>query len=240
VLSVHKSKKGCIYGQPRAVFEMMGGGYREVVYDNMRNVVTKFIGKNEKELNGELIKMSLYYGYKINVTNCFKANEKGSVEKSVDVLRNEIFAADWKFNSLDDAREFMRSRLLKLNEKGQMEEEKRELTPYRPPLELASKRTKVLSENKVNTSSMITVDTAFYSVPEDLVGKKVLVKKYHDEIRVFYGNAEVCRHRRIFGNGNMKVDIYHYSELKLKSFTNIEKYVKMKIWHIVLILEKEQ
>jgi len=31
-------------------FEMMGGVYREVVYDNMRNVVKKFIGKNEKEL----------------------------------------------------------------------------------------------------------------------------------------------------------------------------------------------
>jgi hypothetical protein len=86
-----------------------------------------------------------------------------------------------------------------------MEEEKAELTPYRPLLELAT-----ISENKVNTSSMISVDTAFYSVPEDLVDKKVLVKKYHDEIRVFHANTEVCRHRRIFGNGNMQVDIYHY------------------------------
>lgn len=29
-------------------FEMIGGVWREVVYDNMRNVVLKFIGKNEK------------------------------------------------------------------------------------------------------------------------------------------------------------------------------------------------
>ena len=69
-------------------FEMMGGSYREVVYDNMRNVVNKFIGKSEKELNDDLLKMSVYYGFCINVTNCFKANEKGHVEKSVDVLRN--------------------------------------------------------------------------------------------------------------------------------------------------------
>ena len=41
-------------------FEMMGGCYREIVYDNMRNVVSKFIGKNEKELNEDLVKMSLY------------------------------------------------------------------------------------------------------------------------------------------------------------------------------------
>ena len=31
-------------------FEMIGGVWKEVVYDNMRNVVSKFIGRNEKEL----------------------------------------------------------------------------------------------------------------------------------------------------------------------------------------------
>jgi transposase len=37
-------------------FEMVGGCYREIVYDNMRNVVSKFIGKGEKELNEDLLK----------------------------------------------------------------------------------------------------------------------------------------------------------------------------------------
>lgn len=39
-------------------FEMIGGVWKEVVYDNMRNIVSKFIGKNEKELNEDLVKMS--------------------------------------------------------------------------------------------------------------------------------------------------------------------------------------
>ncbi len=30
---------------------MVGGVYKEVVYDNMRNVVSRFIGRNERELN---------------------------------------------------------------------------------------------------------------------------------------------------------------------------------------------
>jgi DNA-binding CsgD family transcriptional regulator len=97
-------------------FEMMGGSYKEVVYDNMRNVVTKFIGKNEKELNGELIKMSMYYGFEINVTNCFKGNEKGHVESSVKILRNRLFADKWTFASLEAAQEYAESRLLKMNE----------------------------------------------------------------------------------------------------------------------------
>jgi transposase len=186
-------------------FEMMGGSYLEVVYDNMRNVVSKFIGKNEKELNEDLVKMSVYYGFRINVTNCFKGNEKGHVESSVKILRNQIFADKWTFNSLEDAQEYAYSRLLKMNENSQMEEEKKRLRPYRPPLELA-----VISEAKVNPSSLISVDTVFYSVPEHLVGKRVVVKKYHNEIRVYANNELVAKHKRLFGNGKMQIDIYHY------------------------------
>jgi len=186
-------------------FEMMGGCYREIVYDNMRNVVSKFIGKSEKELNDDLVKMSVYYGFRINVTNCFKANEKGHVEKSVDVLRNQIFADTWSFNSLEDAQEYACSQLSKINENSQMKEEEKHLLPYRPPLELA-----VVTEAKVNSSSLISVDTVFYSVPEYLVGKHVIVKKYHNEIRVYAGNQMIAKHKRLFGNGNMQIDIYHY------------------------------
>ena len=186
-------------------FEMMGGCWQEIVYDNMRNVVSKFIGKNEKELNEDLIKMSVYYGFRINVTNCFKGNEKGYVESSVKVLRNLIFADRWAFNSLEDAQEYAYSKLLKLNENSQMEEEKKHLLPYRPPLELA-----LISEAKVNPSSLISVDTVFYSVPEYLVGKRLIVKKYHNEIRVYAGNDMVAKHKRIFGNGKMQINIYHY------------------------------
>ena len=186
-------------------FEMMGGCYREIVYDNMRNVVSKFIGKNEKELNEDLVKMSMYYGFHINVTNCFKGNEKGHVEGSVKVLRNQLFADRWTFLSLEDAQEYAHSRLLKMNESSRMDEEKNSLLPYRPPLELA-----VVTEAKVNPSSLISVDTVFYSVPEYLVGKRVTVKKYHNEIRIYAQRELVCSHRCLFGNGKMQVDIYHY------------------------------
>lgn len=198
-------KKGVFMDSHVRFFEMAGGAWRETVYDNMKNVVSKFIGRNEKELNGDLLKMAAYYGYQINVTNCFKGNEKGHVENSVKTLRNKIFSGHYKFSSLDEAREYLHSQLLKLNESSRIEEEKACLLDYKPPLELAS-----ISENTVDKSSLIHVDTCLYSVPEYLVGQKVTVKKYHDEIRAYAGNELVCIHRRIFGNGNMRVDIYHY------------------------------
>ena len=158
-------------------FEMMGGSFREIVYDNMRNVVTKFIGKGEKELNPELIKMAAYYGFRINVTNCFSGNEKGYVEstsallqpppcgchskpkssprvRSVKILRNKFFSGHYIFASLDEAREYLHSQLLKHNEGSLMEEEKKYLLPYKPPLELAE-----ISEHTVNSGCMICVRT---------------------------------------------------------------------------------
>jgi hypothetical protein len=204
-------------------FEMAGGVWKEVVYDNMKNVVHKFIGRNEKELNKELLQMALYYGYTPNVTNCFKANEKGHVESSVQVLRNQIFASRYKFTSLDEACVYMANRLEEINEECRITEEKECLGVYRPPLELAK-----ISENTVDSYSMIVVDTCKYSVPEYFVGKKVIVKKYHDEIRVYAAGDMICSHKRIFGNGNMSVDIYHYLGTLLKKPGAVRNSVALK------------
>jgi hypothetical protein len=165
----------------------------------------------------------MYYGFKINVTNCFKGNEKGHVENSVKVLRNQIFADIWTFNSLEHAQEYSYSQLLKLNENSQMVQEKECLLPYRPPLELA-----IISQAKVNTSSLISVDTVLYSVPEYLVSKQVIVKKYHNEIRVYAGNDMVAQHKRLFGNGRMQIDIYHYLNTLRKKPGAIRNSVALK------------
>jgi hypothetical protein len=116
-----------------------------------------------------------------------------------------LFAEQWTFPSLEDAQEYANSQLLKMSEGSHMEAEKKYLKPYRPPLELA-----VICSAKANPSSLISVDTAFYSVPEHLVGKEVIVKKYHNEIRVYANNELAARHKRVFGNGKMQIDIYHY------------------------------
>jgi hypothetical protein len=84
-------------------------------------------------------------------------------------------------------------------------EEKKYLLPYKPKLELAT-----ISENDVNSYSFVHVDNNFYSVPEYLVGKQVIVKRYYDEIRVYSSNVKVCEHKRLEGFREMSVDIYHY------------------------------
>lgn len=186
-------------------FKMIGGVYKEIVYDNMRNVVTKFIGKNEKELNEDLVKMSLYYGFDINVTNAFSGNEKGYVEGSVKYLRNQIFATNYKFNTEEAAIEYMESQLLKLNENSKIEEEKKFLKNTKPPLELANITTSV-----VNKYSFIQIENNFYSVPEYLVGMTVTSKIYYNKILIFSNYEFVCEHKKIDGEKKISADIRHY------------------------------
>ena len=186
-------------------FKMLGGIYKEVVYDNMRNVVTKFIGKNEKELNEDLIKMSIYYGFEINVTNAFSGNEKGYVEGSVKYLRNKIFAENYKFISEEAAIEYMESQLIKLNENSQIEEEKKHLKKAKPPLELAN-----ITSSVVNKYGFIQTENNFYSVPEYLVGRKVTSKIYYNKILVYSDYELICEHKKIDGTKKISADIRHY------------------------------
>lgn len=186
-------------------FKMIGGVWKEVVYDNMRNVVSKFIGKNEKELNEDLVKMSLYYGFDINVTNAFSGNEKGYVEGSVKYLRNKIFAENYKFSSEEVAIEYMESQLMKLNEDSKIEEEKEKLKPTKPPLELADIRKSV-----VNKYSFVQIENNFYSVPEYLVGLTVTSKIYYNKILIYSHNEFVCEHKKLDGKKKISADIRHY------------------------------
>lgn len=204
-------------------FEMVGGVWKEVVYDNMRNVVSKFLGKNEKQLNEDLVKLSIYYGFDINVTNAFSGNEKGFVENSVDFLRNKIFAKDTKFTSLDAAIAHMERKLDELNKDSQIATERKVLTPAKPPLELAD-----ICESKVSKYGFVRIDNNFYSVPEYLVDHKVLTKIYRDRIIIYSNGEHVCSHQRLHGRGEVSADIRHYLKTLTKKPGALRNSVALK------------
>jgi len=204
-------KKGVFLDSHVRFFDMIGGVYKEVVYDNMRNVVSVFIGRNEKELNRDLIAMSIYYGFTPNVTNCFRANEKGFVESSVRDVRNEVYAVRYNFDTLEDAERYLEEELCRMNKGSEIAEEMHHLLPWRPPLELSR-----MTKQDVDKYSFVRVDNNFYSVPEYLVGKELTVRSFVKDIIVYSGLNEVCRHKRIEGYGEMSVNIFHYLDTLTK------------------------
>lgn len=186
-------------------FDMIGGMYREIVYDNMKNVVHKFVGRNEKKLNPKLIEFANYYGFSINVTNCFSGNEKGHVEGSVRIIRKKTFAEKYEFDSYEEACKHLEDSLVDLNKDSLIEEEKKKLLKLRPRYELAS-----ISEHKVDKYSLIQVDRNKYSVPDYMVGRIVLVRKYAREIKIYVNDKLLARHKRKDGANEYSIDINHY------------------------------
>lgn len=187
-------------------FHEVGGCFKEGVYDNMRNVVSKFIGRNEKEIHSELLRFAHYYGFRINVTNAFSGNEKGSVERSVEVVRNRSFALKYQFDSLEEARVWLETCLADLNKDTKWKEEQPFLIPLLPDCEAA-----LIADRTVNKYSLISVDGNQYSVPDSLAGKKVRVKIYSETVKVYYEHSQVAERRRINGEKQKTCfDIRHY------------------------------
>ena len=201
----HNSKMEVFLDSQVRFFEMLGGCFKEGVYDNMRNVVSKFIGRNEKELNKELVKLATYYGFSINVTNCFSGNEKGFVEESVKYIRNQVFALKYEFASFEEAAAYLQNRLIELNKHSLIEEEKKHLSFYRPKYETAQ-----IESLHVNKYSFIQIDTNFYSVPDSLVDRYVTVKIYPGNIDIYYKKELVASHYRSVNRKETHIDIRHY------------------------------
>ncbi|MDD5659884.1 MAG: IS21 family transposase [Actinomycetota bacterium] len=204
-------------------FEEVGGIHKEILYDNARTVIARFVGRNHKEPTGELLKLSAYYNFSFRFCNISRANEKGHVERSVEYVRRKVFSRRDKFESLDAARLYLKEKLVELNQKPQillngstamemLNVERAHLYLKPPRYDCARK-----VEARVNKYSCIGLGGCYYSVPDSFVGEFVTVKAYPDRIICFYKDEMVASHKRLYGNHEWKVDINHYIRtLKIK------------------------
>ena len=92
-------------------FNHMEGVYREIVYDNLRTAVAKFVGRSDKRPTEDLLKLSTYYNFRFRFCNTAKGNEKGHVEKSIEYIRRRVFSKKDTFSSLEEARCYLRQEL---------------------------------------------------------------------------------------------------------------------------------
>lgn len=195
-------------------FTEVGGVYQEMVYDNTRVMVARFVGRSEKEPTEALLKLSIYYGFHFRFTNSYQAHEKGHVERSVEYLRRKIFSKRDEFSSVEEARQYFKSELKKLNAKPQkdaksaqeiLQEERGYLLPLPPRYDTAR-----ITEARVDRYACITVDGNHYSVPDYLVGKFVFIKIYPDRIICYHSEKKIASHKRKYGRKKWSIDITHY------------------------------
>lgn len=199
-----------------AFFSFCHGTFHTMVYDNMKVAVRRFVGPTEKEPTKALLELSLYYGFQFRFCNVRRGNEKGHVERSVDVVRHKAFSAPNcdSFETLEDANRYLFGVCARLNHEeasnGQVpaqlfEEEGRHLLPAMPRFECC-----IRTENSVDKYATIIVAGNHYSVPDTLVRKRVQVRIYTSKLIVYYDDQIVATHNRSFRAHDWVINIYHY------------------------------
>lgn len=211
----HNQKTESFLDSHARFFEHIGGVYKTLVYDNMRVAVKKFIGITEKEPTDELLKLSMYYGFKFRFCNARSGNEKGHVEKSVEYVRRKAFAKKDSFETLKDAQLYLENIVENLNSTkvpgrdylsvDRFTDEKEYLLPKMPKYDTAT-----VKEFRVDKYSTVNINECRYSVPDHLVGKFILCKIYTDKIISFYEGVEIANHNRRYGLHEWSIDINHY------------------------------
>jgi transposase len=197
-------------------FENFNGVYHEVVYDNLKQAVKRFVGPSEKEATEDLVKLSLYYGFKYRFCNAYRGNEKGKVEKGVDFVRRRIFSQKTSFESIEEANAYLAAGLKRLNsmKKAKLDnkspyelwqQEIPYLLPLKPPYEACREK-----ECRVNKYSFVTFEQNKYSVPDHLVGRFVNSRIYSDYIKIYYNDELVAKHQRIYEVHKCSIEIEHY------------------------------
>lgn len=83
----------------------------------------------------------------------------------------------------------------------------RPLPPYTPPVFHIENR-------MVNVEGYANLDTNRYSVPEELIGKQVEVRKYMNKVVIVFEHKQVAEHPRVIGKRNTRVtDPRHHKPL---------------------------
>ena len=209
-----KQKTECFQEAHAHFFKQVDGVYQTIVYDNMKVAVRRFVG-TEKEPTEGLLKLSLYYGFSHRFCNAKKGNEKGHVERSVEYIRRKAFAYEDRFETLEEANEYLAAKCEDLNQRCQtgskqtandyLEEERPFLLPALPMFDAAR-----VSHPRVDKYATVVIDQNHYSVPDHLVGEILLAKIYSTRIQLFHNGKKAAEHDRLTGNHEWRIDLYHY------------------------------
>ncbi|MDC3418739.1 IS21 family transposase [Aquibacillus salsiterrae] len=209
-----KQKTECFQEAHALFFEKVGGVYKTMVYDNMKVAVKRFVG-TEKEPTEGLLKLSIYYTFNYRFCNVRRGNEKGHVERSVEVIRRKAFAFKDSFETLEEANQYLLEICEKLNQKLQtgkdhsaeelFEQEKAHLLPNLPQFDAAR-----IENVRVDKYSTIVIDQNHYSVPDHLVNEVIMTKIYSNRIQCFSNGEKIAEHHRLTGGHEWRIQLDHY------------------------------
>jgi transposase len=198
-----------------AFFAHIGGVYHQMVYDNMRVAVAKFVGKHEKEPTRALLQLKGHYQFSHRFCNAYRGNEKGHVERSVEYIRRKAFGYQSEFSSFEQAEQYLETTLSKLNLGKQQLTGRTAIEMFADEKDILWQFNESLAcsdsvQLRVDKYATISYGTNRYSVSEKLVGCFVDLKIFSNSIEAYFENKQVGAHQRDYGKHQWVISIEHY------------------------------
>jgi transposase len=198
-------------------FIFFGGTPTKGIYDNMKTAVSKVLKGSNREWNPRFEKLCAHYLVEPLACSPAKGNEKGRVERQVQIDRQQFFTPIPKASTLQELNDILMSRVIAYNSThhhpeykdktiDEAYEQERSFLVSAPVLFDSCKEIDV----KVSTTCLVRYENNNYSVHCSCAGKVVQCKVYADYIVFIYHAREVGRHNRKFTKGATSYDWRHY------------------------------
>jgi len=206
-------------GHKRA-FEYFGGVPTRISYDNSKIAVARFVGRRERKVTGEFLRLKSHYLFAEHFCLVRRPNEKGHVERLLDFARRNYLVPVPRVDSLETLNRHLVKRCqedLKRQLRGKpsskqtllVEERKNDF--LRLPVQVFEARR--LAQAKADSLSLVRFDRNSYSVPTKYAYRQITIVATIDEVRLIFEDKLIARHCRCWGREESFFEPVHYLAL---------------------------
>jgi transposase len=224
VIAIPSQKKRDFIEAHCDMYEFFGGVSELLVPDNLKSAVTK-ADRYEPEVNMDYAAMARYYGTAVMPTRGYKPQDKAKVEQAVKLVQRWILARlrNYTFYSIQELNKEIQ-RLLPIyldKEIKHLGKTRRELfqeldKPALMPLPAKRYEHKEFKLLKVSKDYHIQLENNFYSVPYQLIGKKVEVWFSAKTVSIKNEGKEVALHPKLLHKGQYSTQTNHMASAHKK------------------------
>ena len=198
-------------------FVFFGGTPTKGIYDNMKTAVNKVLKGSSREWNPHFEKLCAHYLIEPLACTPARGNEKGRVERQVEIDRQQFLTPMPKAATLQELNDALMSMLIAYNSThkhpeyrdktiDEVYEQERSFLVSAPVLFDGCKEVDI----KASITCLARYETNNYSVHCSCAGKIVRCKVYADQVVFIYDGKEVGRHSRKFTKGETSYNWQHY------------------------------
>ena len=224
VIAVPSQKKADFIHAHNVMFKAFGGVPELLVPDNLKSAVTR-ADRYEPDLNPDYEKLAVHYGTAIMPARGFKPKDKSLVENGVKLaqrwllarLRHETFYSIVQLNSrINELMPLYRNKKMKRLDVSRQELFDTIDKPALQPLPVNEYEYKEFKLLKVSIDYHIQLDHILYSVPYQLIHKKVEVWFSSKMVSIYFEGKEVATHPRLYKRGAYSTQKVHMSSAHQK------------------------